>query len=138
MAPELTPLAAAAGRRRQAALDRARAALNALEAGGEPVTFQGVARGGRVSRQWLYGQPELRAEIERLRRPVPTAGLAQTRASDASLRQRVQTLVDENRRLREENAALKNELALAYGHQRDHPPLAATPPPPDSGSAPAP
>jgi Family of unknown function (DUF6518) len=61
-----------------------------------------------VSRQWLYQQPELRNEIERLRdhnitdaRPhVPDA----QRASADSLRQRLENLRGENRRLREEVA----------------------------------
>ena len=122
MAPEPTPLAAAAQRRRQSAMRRATAALRELDAADEPVTFQSVARRARVSRQWLYGQPDLRAEIERLREhPTPPAGPRATVASDASLRQRVQTLREEVQRLREENTALKNELALAYGHQRDTP-----------------
>jgi chaperonin cofactor prefoldin len=39
--------------------------------------------------------------------------------TDASLRQRLETLRAENQRLREENASLKAELALAYGQQRN-------------------
>jgi hypothetical protein len=35
------------------------------------------------------------------------------------LRQRLQSLRDENQRLREENHSLKTELALAYGQQRE-------------------
>jgi regulator of replication initiation timing len=44
---------------------------------------------------------------------------AAQRSSDASLRQRLEGLLDENRRLRQENAKLREELALAYGHQRE-------------------
>ncbi len=40
------------------------------------------------------------------------------RATEASLRQRLETLRSENQRLREENASLKTELAFAYGQQR--------------------
>lgn len=40
------------------------------------------------------------------------------RSSEASPRQRVETLRYENRRLRDEVAALKHELALVYGHKR--------------------
>ena len=120
MVPEPTPLAAAAQRRRECARQRAKAALHQLEAAEEPVSFQSVARRARVSRQWLYRQPDLRAQIERLReRPTPATAPRATAASDASLRQRVQTLREEVQRLRDENSALKNELALAYGHQRD-------------------
>lgn len=118
--PEPTPLAAAAQRRRDSAVRRAKAALHQLEASEEPVSFQSVARRAGVSRQWLYGQPDLRAQIEQLReRTTPAAGPPATAATDPSLRQRVQTLREEVQRLREENSALKNELALAYGHQRD-------------------
>lgn len=120
MTPEPTPLAAAAQRRRQSAMRRATGALRELDAADEPVTFQSVARRASVSRQWLYKQPDLRAEITRLREhPTPPTSPRAIAASDASLRQRVQTLRDEVQRLREENTALKNELALAYGHQRD-------------------
>ncbi len=123
MPPETTPLAAAAQRKRQAALARAAHALRDLDERGAAVSFQAVARRAGVSRQWLYEQPELRAEIERLRalvlvleRPVPTP--ARERSSEASLRSRVQALLDENQRLREDNSSLKSELAIAYGQQR--------------------
>jgi hypothetical protein len=71
-----------------------------------------------VSRQWLYGQPELRVQIEQLRgrpgRGVPT----QQRSSEASLQQRLRTVLDDNAALRDQVRELKLELALAYGAQR--------------------
>ena len=57
------PLALAARRKRERAHERARAALRDLDRRGETISFQAVARRARVSRQWLYKQPELRAEI---------------------------------------------------------------------------
>jgi hypothetical protein len=114
-------LRAAADRKHHDATGRARTALLKLDSDGGPVTFQGVARAAGVSRQWLYQQPDLRSEIERLRDinhggtvPVPSP----QRATEASLRQRVATLTAENRQLREEATSLKAELALAYGLQR--------------------
>lgn len=74
-----------------------------------------------VSRQWLYTQPTLRAQIEQLRDRAPEKvnGIpARQRATEASLRQRLETLRAENQRLREENQSLKTELAVAYGQQR--------------------
>jgi hypothetical protein len=121
MPPDRTAsLAAAAARKRDAALERTHHALRDLATRGEIITFQSVARAAAVSRQWLYQQPELRAEIERLRehRPSPPARAARERASESSLRQRVETLLDENRRLRKDNAALRDELALLYGERR--------------------
>lgn len=117
-------LAAAAGAKRADALARAGVALRELERAGEPISFQAVARHAHVSRQWLYKQPALRAEIERSRSARPTATPTvppAEQASRASLNQRVETLLDENRRLRRENSELKQELALAYGHQRSAP-----------------
>jgi hypothetical protein len=122
-----TPLAAAAARKHDDALARAHNAVRALDSGGQPINFQAVARAARVSRQWLYQQPELRSEIERLRDHQPQRASrvpAAQRASEASLRQRNRSLLDENQRLRAENAALKDELALAYGEQRRAPRLA--------------
>ena len=123
MPPERDGLAAAARRKRADALARASAAVTELDARGERIDFQAVARCAGVSRQWLYKQPELRGEIERLRalrsdraeRTVP----ARERSSEASLRQRLHALLGENRRLREDNAELNAQLALAYGHQRE-------------------
>lgn len=116
-----TPLSAAAARKRAAAQDRARSAVRELDAAAAPISFQSVARHAAVSRQWLYGQPELRAEIERLRDQPRGPGRVPSaqRATDQSLRQRVQTLRDENQRLREDNRALRAELALAHGHRRE-------------------
>jgi Family of unknown function (DUF6262) len=85
------------------------------------ITFQAVARAAGVSRQWLYGQPDLRSQIEQFRgagratAPRPPSG---ERATEASLRQRVRSLLDENQRLRGETAELRAELALAHGRHR--------------------
>lgn len=111
----------AAAARHERAVTRAEEALRALDREGAGISFQEVARRAGVSRQWLYTQPALRQEIERLRDrgPAPSGGVpARQRASEASLRQRVESLRAENQRLREENASLKQELAIAYGQQR--------------------
>jgi cell division protein FtsB len=66
--------------------------------------------------------PRLRARIEQLRDRAPATALgvpAGQRASEASLRQRLESTRAENQRLRKENAELKAELAIAYGRQRD-------------------
>ena len=88
------PLRGAAQQRHHATVERAQHALRDLDHEGAPISFQAVARRAGVSRQWLYTQPTLRAELERLRErrgqstPVPSV----QRASEDSLRQRVQTL----------------------------------------------
>lgn len=123
MAADTGPLAAAARRKRTSAVERARAALVALDDVGAQITFQSVAARAGVSRQWLYKNHELRAEVEKLRarqagpRSVPAA----QRASDASLRQRNVMLLEENKRLRRENQELKHELANLLGERRAHP-----------------
>lgn len=114
-------LGKAAAARHDRAVARAGEALRALDQEGTEISFQAVARRAGVSRQWLYTQPPLREEIQRLRDRAPARrdGVpACQRASEASLRQRVESLRAENQRLREENASLKQELAIAYGQQR--------------------
>jgi hypothetical protein len=111
----------AAGERHRRAVVRAERGLRDLDAEGAPISFQSVARRAGVSRQWLYTQPALRSEIERLRDRAPAqtnAVPARQRATEASLRQRLEMLRAENQRLREDNQNLKAELALAYGKQR--------------------
>jgi len=115
------PLTKAAAARHERAVECAERALRDLDAEGPAISFQAVARRAGVSRQWLYTQPALRAEIERLRERTPTRSdgvPSRQRATEASLRQRLETLRAENQRLREENAGLKTELAIAYGQRR--------------------
>jgi hypothetical protein len=119
-------LVAAARRRSAATHERAVTALRRLDATGRPVSFDIVAREAGVSRSWLYAQPDLRAEIEQLRtRHDPAASFspsvpipARQRASDASLRHRLETAGAEIRRLREENRQLRERLAWAHGELR--------------------
>jgi hypothetical protein len=121
MAMAAEPLSQAAAARHQRAVERAALALRDLDREGAKVSFQSVARRAGVSRQWLYTQPALRSEIERLRdqpRGVADGIPARQRASEASLRQRLESLRTENQRLREENANLKTELAIAHGRRR--------------------
>ena len=60
-------LIAAASRRHELTRSKAIRALRELDAAGTTVTFESVARAAGVSRSWLYTQPDIRAEIERLR-----------------------------------------------------------------------
>ena len=98
------------------------AALRELDRAGGVINFQAVARAAGVSRQWLYQQADLRREIQQLRttsaNTAPTVP-ARQRATEASLRQRIRSLLDENNRLRGESDGLRAELAVAYGEQRD-------------------
>ncbi len=99
------PLTQAAAARRARTLARAEQALGELEAEGAAMSFQAVAHRAGVSRQWLYTQPRLRARIEQLRDRAPATALgvpAGQRASEASLRQRLESTRAENQRLRKE------------------------------------
>lgn len=101
--------------------ERATDAIRHLERERQPITFTAVAARARVSRQWLYTQPDLRQEIERLRHRHADTGQAAPageRASHASLQQRVELLLEENRRLRAEITDLKAELAIVHGQRR--------------------
>ena len=87
----------AAAARRQNARHKASQAIERLDQQGEPITFAAIAAAAGVSRTWLYRQDDLRELIGRLRanhnRPVRTP--ITQRASDASLRQRLDTARDE-------------------------------------------
>jgi len=115
-------LIAAARRRTGTAQRNAAAALRRMDASGIAVSFEAVATEAGVSRSWLYTQPELRAEIERLRqhrspRPEPTVPQRQ-RASDASLLRRLEVSSERIRDLQAENARLRAALAEALGTNR--------------------
>jgi FtsZ-binding cell division protein ZapB len=101
---------------------RVREAIRQLDRAGEPVTFVAVARAASVSRAWLYRAPDLRSEIERLRRKRPASPKplpAAQRASPESSQRRIEALLDANRALREENRVLNDRLASLLGEHRD-------------------
>jgi len=86
------------------------------------VTFESVARHAGVSRSWIYTQTDLKDEIRRLRAqyrpepstPVPTG----QRASDDSLRRRLEIANQRNRELADENQRLRRQIACALGQNR--------------------
>lgn len=126
-------IVAAARRRTEATRSRAIAAIRTLDATGRAVSFDAVARTAGVSRSWLYTQPDLREEIDRLRslRSDRRASLppARQRASDESLRRRLEAATTRLRQLEEENRQLRDQLARALGEQRAANPAHAGPEP---------
>jgi len=113
---------AAAQRRHELTRAKAIQALRTLDAEGSPVTFEAIAQAATVSRSWLYAQPDIRAEIERLRtacRRAPATQLpARQRSSDASLLRRLEAATQRIRQLSEENSKLREQLAQALGERR--------------------
>jgi hypothetical protein len=115
-------LIAAARQRSAATRRRAASTLRRLDAAGQPISFDALAREAQVSRSWLYAQPDLRAEIERLRdqrKPrlqhrIPD----RQRATDASLRSRLELATERIRQLQAENRQLRDALAQALGERR--------------------
>jgi predicted nucleic acid-binding Zn-ribbon protein len=103
---------------------RAAAALQRLDATGEAINFSSVAIAAGVSRQWLYTS-SFRNEIEELRTRSTSASKQPKRpvreaASDASLRSRLSAMQLRNVDLRNENAALHEQLERALGLLRQH------------------
>ncbi len=116
------PLAEAAARRHELTRAKAIQALRDLDRAGKPVTFTAVASTAAISRSWLYTQPDIRSQIQRLRDTTTqtgnTAAPARQRATDASLRGRLAAALERNRQLTEENSRLRQQLAHALGDQR--------------------
>jgi len=115
-------LVTSARRRYEFTRSKATQALRELEYTGAPVTFETVARTATVSRSWLYTQPDLRTEIERLRQATrrslePTIPIVQ-RTSDPSLRRRLEAALARNHELTEDNLRLRRQLARALGDER--------------------
>lgn len=111
----------AAQARHTATLRRAEDTLRTLARRGVPITFRGFADAAGVSRSWLYRQPQLREELDRLRKQrssrdqtVPPA----ERATTDSLRQQIHAYREEIARLRTENKALYEQLARRLGAAR--------------------
>ena len=119
-------LSTAAKQRHELTRAKAIAALHDLDRAGAKITFEAVADHAGVSRSWLYTQTDLKDEIRRLRaRNQPqhaTPTPARQRASDDSVRQRLDLALRRNRELATENQQLRCQLAHALGQLRDTPP----------------
>jgi len=120
-------LAAWQSERREQKRYAIREAICRLDTRGTAINFAVVADEAGVDRSWLYSQSDLADEIRRLRDQTsgPLVPRPQTeRASNESLRARLaaahQALSqarDENRDLRSEICALREELARLHGER---------------------
>jgi Family of unknown function (DUF6262) len=118
-------LITAAKQRHELTRAKAIAALHELDRSGAKITFESVADQAGVSRSWLYTQTDLKDEIRRLRahnQPPATQTPPRQRASDDSLRQRLDLALHRNRELADENQRIRRQLAHALGQLRDTPP----------------
>ncbi len=111
----------AAADKRDSATRRTVAVIGEFARTGAHVSVAVVAHSAGVSRSWIYEQPDLLADINRLRErtspvPIPTA----QRATDASTRQRLDAARAEIERLRTENATLREQVARTLGEHRLH------------------
>lgn len=115
-------LITAARHRAEQTRQRAIAALRRLDATGQPISFDAVARQASVSRSWLYTQQDLRTEIQRLRQRHPAATPApppdRQRASELSLLRRLEAATARIRHLEADNQQLRDALARALGDRR--------------------
>lgn len=121
MTTDRTHLHAATLRRATDTRARARATLRRLNQQGATINYVTVAEAAGVSRSLLYRDPELRAEINRLRNRALTATPRQPaaeRMSQASRDELHATLRHEVTELRRENQALRTRLAATLGDQR--------------------
>jgi hypothetical protein len=119
-----THLKIAAQQRHEHTRAKAIAAMHELDRAGAVLTFESVAQRAGVSRSWIYTQPDIKDEIRRLRdqnRPQPSAPIpSPQRASDDTLRHRLELANRRNRELADENERLRRQLGHALGQLRDH------------------
>lgn len=102
--------------RAAAALARVDRVLDQAREHHKAVSFAQVAREAGVSRSWLYESPYA-TEIRSMRSQAPALPTPQA-PSEASLRARLADALDDNRRLREELAAVRRQLERSLGTQR--------------------
>lgn len=114
-------LAQHARARHEQTLQQAHAALTSMASDGEAITVSLLASKAGVSRSWIYTQPELRDQIERLQSQTRTGAPrrdATNGASEESLRRRLALAHQRIAQLRTENQQLRQSLARAHGQLR--------------------
>lgn len=110
---------------RRDCIARVHAVLDDLEHHGGPISIAGVASRAGVSRTFLYddGQAPLLERLRILAAKQPSSGRPALpdgqRASTKSHETIVRALRAANRKLTEDNARLRDELAVALGQLRD-------------------
>lgn len=114
---------AAARRRAEETRQRAVSALRRMDAAGQRITFETVAREAGISRSWLYAQDDLRVQIRQLRQRHPAASTSlvppqRQQASASSLLRRLEAATERIRRLEADNRQLRDALARALGERR--------------------
>ncbi|WP_071286367.1 DUF6262 family protein [Mycolicibacterium llatzerense] len=109
-------LKAAAAARHERTRRKVLDALDRLQRDGTPVTVAGLARTAEVARSWLYTQPDLMARINS--QPTTTRPPVNAPASDESWQRRLQLAYQRIKKLTEENAQLRAQLAIAHGQRR--------------------
>lgn len=111
-------LRAAAARKSDDAQARARRALVALENRGAPINFNSVADEAKVSKGFLYSNPDIRQLITERRRQPPRRLEPETqtaRSSEASAVVKLAVATDVIRQQRAEIEQLRNENATLRG-----------------------
>ncbi|MGW0190658.1 DUF6262 family protein [Streptomyces sp. NPDC003362] len=112
-------LAEATRRRSERARHDAEKAISAARRTGGRTSFAAIAKTARVSRSWLYTQPDLVAAIRQLQDRQPAADRTGAQpASIASIQRRLETALARIKQLRAENSDLARRLETAYGEIR--------------------
>jgi len=114
-------LAQHARARHEQTLQQAHATLTSMADNGEAITVALLASKAGVSRSWIYTQPELRDQIERLQPQTRTGAPrreASNGASEESLRRRLALAHQRIEQLRADNQQLRQSLACAHGQLR--------------------
>jgi hypothetical protein len=118
-------LAESAAHRHELTRSKAIQALRELDRAGQPVTFTAVAAAARISRSWLYTQPDISDQIRRLRKNAhDSASPAASRPGSAPPKRpcaRLAAALQRNQQLADENARLRRQLAHALGAARRTP-----------------
>ena len=114
-----THLIAAARRRHEDARQRVVDALRAARAADRRPSVSALAATARVSRSFLYANPDLIQALQGLGPNEPTRTKARRQASEHSLLTRVAALTEKNKTLRNENVDLRRRLEAAHGALRD-------------------
>ena len=118
-----TRLVESAHKRHKQVLSRANTALEALARNGDTVTVSRLASYAKVSRSWIYSQPELRLQISQCQASndySASAGTSQkAKASDGSLLRRLELAHQLIAQVRIENKQLREALARVQGQLRE-------------------
>ena len=111
---QIQPLKDAAQNKRAATIKRLYESLQIMQDQQIPINIESVSKFAKVSKPWIYGQPETVEQINRLKSQNKNRFMQDQAIQIRSKDQKIEILTKQNKQLRQNIDELRLQLEIAY------------------------